>query len=101
MIDERQPDGAASYEVIADIHRYTAEMLRNRARECAESGEWDPSVISNSLKLLSSEGVRAKVTASPLASIDSNVLEDLEDLNFSDYRYGVPPEAGGSAEEGA
>jgi hypothetical protein len=82
---------AASYDVVAEIHHYTSLMLLNRAKECVDTGEWDPSLISNALKLLNSEGVRAKREKSPLAEIDGSILDD---LNFEDLGSSISRDTG-------
>lgn len=88
---EAEAPTPASYDVVAEIHHYTSLMLLNRAKECVASGEWDPSLISNALKLLNSEGVRAKRDASPLAEIDSSILDE---MNFDEVTGSISRDSG-------
>ena len=80
-------DQRASADMVNRLHHATAVMLMNRAEECASTGEWDPSVISNSLKFLNAEGGRAKRDETPLASIDTDILKDIDNFSRVDYNY--------------
>ena len=98
MYDQSRPERSASVDVIAQIHNYAAQMVLNRAKECAENGEWDPSVISNALKLLSNEGIRASTNAAPLVrhNVEEKAEAALKDLGLGEFLESVinDPEPG-------
>ena len=83
MIYENDSNKAAPVDMIAAVHYQVTALLLEKLQELRQSGEYDASVVSNALKLVKEEDIRAYASVHPLQSIaDQGILREL-DLNFS------------------
>ena len=61
-----------------------ATLLLERLQELREKGEYDPSVVSNALKMVQNEDIKAYIERHPLESMASgSLLRELEGLDMT------------------
>lgn len=90
MLYEHDSKQAASIDVVAQVHNEVTNLLLERLKELRSAGEYDPSVVSNALKLVKDEDIRAVVEEHPLNKFNSPAFAELRETLQSDVYFQSP-----------
>ena len=79
MIYESDSNQAAHIDVVAQVHNEVTNLLLERLKQLRASGEYDASVVSNALKLVKDEDIKAVVEEHPLHKFNGPAFAELRE----------------------